>query len=531
MSITVQRLPLAGSPIVNDYLQNFDRVSAFYETGPPSEIESYRRVLTRIQDSRDPSDWDALADAYDGDDPEIRAQLERVIEGRGVFVATGQQAGLFVSPLFTLYKALTAARLAQQLEEELDVPVMALFSVASEDHDWQEVDHTHLVNVENELVRIGVAGPTDPEGPRPPVERIELGRDIEDALEHLVQATPDTDFKASVLESLRESYRPGRPFAQAFQEALGRLLAGRPVLISRTGHRFVKHRSRGLLWSEWERREEGEKRLRERVRGLEESGYSAQVPMAEGATNLFFDGSLGRDRVMYEGGEAVLRRSGERLSEDELQEVLQSSPERVSPGALLRPVTEAAAFPVVASVGGPGEIAYLAESHAIFDLHGVPAPVVVPRASLRLLESKVGRVLEKYEVEPADLTDGGAIDRLVKEHAPEELKEALDRLKSEVDERLSEISEVAVRFDPGAKSAVGSGKKAVFGGIRDLEKRLEGRVKEKNQVMQQQLEKAAVHLFPNGRPQERELNPYQYLIRYGESLLDEIYENALTPLD
>jgi uncharacterized protein YllA (UPF0747 family) len=194
-------------------------------------------------------------------------------------------------------------------------------------------------------------------------------------------------------------------------------------------------------------------------------------------------------------------------------------------------VAEAAAFPVVAYVGGPGEIAYLAESHALFDQQGVPAPVVVPRASMRLVESKVGRVLEKYEVEADDLADARAIDQLVKQQAPTELKEALNRLKGVADERLAEIAEIAVRFDPGAKSAVGSGKGAVFGGIRDLEKRLEARVKEKNQVMQQQLEKAAVHLHPNGRPQERVLSPYPYLIRYGEELLSELYENALTPLD
>lgn len=530
MSLTVQRLSLQGSSLVDDYINAFDRVSRFYQTGPASNIESYRRVAERIHASRDDPHWNQLSDALAADE-EVRRQLQRLIEGRGVFVATGQQAGLFVSPLYTLYKALSAARLARQLEERLGLPVMALFSVASEDHDWHEVDHTHLLDLENRLVRITVDGPTDPEGPSPPVERVTVGQDIEDALDKLVQLTPDTEFRDTVLDPLRNAYRPGRPFAEAFQQTLAGLLRGLPVLLSRTAHPFVKQRSRAVLWADWEARRESERCLLKRAEELEGSGYPVQVPIARSTTNLFLEGRLGRDRIVYEGDEAVLRRSGERLSESELKEVLEETPGRVSPGALLRPVAEAVAFPVVAYVGGPGEIAYLAESHALFDLHEVPAPVVVPRASLRLIESKVGRVLEKFEVEPDDLADAQAIDRLVKRQTPTELREALNRLKGAADERLAEIGEIAVRFDPGAKSAVGSGKSAVFGGIGDLEKRLEARVKEKNQVMQQQLEKAAVHLYPNGRPQERVLSPYQYLVRYGPELLDEVYENALTPLD
>ncbi|KPK55846.1 MAG: hypothetical protein AMS21_13215 [Gemmatimonas sp. SG8_38_2] len=510
-------------------------MSAFFNAGPPAQIESYRRVAELIRASWPESRWAALEEAFHPADAKASVRLQDLIRGRGVFVATGQQAGLFVSPLLTLYKALTAARLAQQLQSLLGFPVMPLFSTASEDHDWAEVDHTCVIDLENHLLRLSVQGPGtgDSEDRHPSVELIEIGPNIDDTLDVLDQITPDSEFKASVLTPLREAYRPGASFSAAFESALGYLLREHGFLLARTAHPYVKGASRQLLWTEWEKREESEALLHERVSTLEAAGYKAQVPIARDSSNLFLDGPLGRDRLTRVGSGARLRRSKVQLSEDDLAEIIQSTPARVTPGALLRPVTEAQAFPVVAYVGGPSEIAYLAESQVLFDLHGVPAPVVVPRAAFQLVEPKTSRVLEKYKVEPQDLAGDSTatLNRLLKERTAPGLQASLSALRASVSAALDDVESEAVAFDPGASSAVGSGKRAVFESINALEAKIQARIKEKNQVMRQQLEKAALHLYPGGRPQERVLNPYPYLVRYGEELLNDIYAAVVTPLD
>jgi bacillithiol biosynthesis cysteine-adding enzyme BshC len=534
MTVSIERLPLKGPAICAAYIDAYSSVSSFYNAGPPTQLESYRRVADRVRESEPAARWAALADGLHPADPEVAARLDRLVQGRGVFVATGQQAGLFVSPLLTLYKAMTAARLAQQLEESLGIPVMALFSTASEDHDWNEVNHTHVVDLQNQLVRISVQGPGgDSSATSPPVERIEVGPHVEQALAELDQATPDSEFKASILAPLRDAYRPGRGFAEAFESALGQLLQAHSFLLVRTAHPHVKRASRDLLWSEWARRQESEARLLERVERLEAAGFEAQVPVSRGATNLFLDGSLGRDRLVQDGAGARLRRSREPLSEAELREILDNTPGRISPGVLLRPVSEARAFPVVAHVGGSSEIAYLAQSQVLFDLHGVPAPVVVPRASFQLVEPKVARVLQKYDLDAQALAGDAAatISRLLKQRTPPELQESLAALRESVSAALEQVESAAIDFDPGAKSAMGSGKRVVFEAIKTLEAKLQTRVKEKNQTMAQQLQKAAVNLYPGGRPQERVLNPYPYLIRYGPSLLEQIYARVATPLE
>ncbi len=534
MSLIVRPLGLQGPALARAYAYGDPSVTCYYLAGPAHDLDSYSRVIERIRTGSSPDRWRLLSEAFQPSDAGARQKLEEVVEHKGVFVATGQQAGLFVGPLFTLYKALTAARLAEQLEAKLGVPALPLFSVASEDHDWAEVDHTHIVDLANQLVRLSVKASevTGADGPSPPVERISLGEDIETALGKLIESTPESEFKADVIEPLRSAYRVGRPFAAAFQSMLAHLLRRRPFLVVRTADPYVKHRSRDLLWAEWLRRKESNARLKRRTDELTAAGFEAQVPVKDGTTNLFVDGPLGRDRLVWEDDAAILRRAQKRLTSAGLRDLLDRRAEAVSPGALFRPVTEAQAFPVAAHVGGPSEVAYLAQSQVLFDLHRIPAPVVVPRASFVLIEPKVERVLEKYGLASEDLEGDikPVISRLLQDLTPPDLQGSLEELRRSVTAALERVEGAAVTFDPGAKSLLGSGKQAICAAIGALESKLQGRVREKNETVQQQIEKAAVNLYPGGQAQERLLNPLPYLIRYGEGLLDSIYARITTPL-
>ncbi|UCF19523.1 MAG: bacillithiol biosynthesis cysteine-adding enzyme BshC [Gemmatimonadota bacterium] len=534
MTIAIDRQSLEGSQLFSAYLQDYLSVARFYPAGSPADLGSYRKVLEQIHTSWADSRWQALREVGHVASPAIRARLEELVEEKGVLISTGQQAGLFLGPLYTIYKALTAARLAELLEKSLGVPVMPMFTVASEDHDWGEVDHTYLIDLENQLVRLAVHAPgmDDPQAPSTPVERIPVPSDIEQAVAKLVQVTPNSEFKVSLLDPLRMAYRPGRSFAEAFQDAFESLLGRYGFLVQRTASPYVKRATRELLWSEWRRRHQSSERLLRRSAELKAADFAEQVAVTEKSTNLFYDGPLGRDRILMEDGEGRLRRAGDRLSELELRAALEGSPERVSPGALLRPVTEAHAFPVVAYVGGPAEIAYLAQSQVLFELHGVPSPVIVPRNAFLLIEPKVARVLEKYEMAPTDLAGDprAMVNRQLEERTPPTLRDSLARLREMVTAGLGAVEEAALEFDPGSTGTVGKSAKAVQQSIDALEAKLQARVRERHDIMKQQLLKAALNLYPEGRPQERVLNAYPFLVRYGEALLDDIYSLVRTPL-
>src|SRR5260370_9287416 len=94
-------------------------------------------------------------------DPGVRAAVlpgpgrDRLAAGDVLAVTTGQQPGLFTGPLYTIHKALSAIALAQRLERERRVPVVPVFWVAGDDHDFVEANPTAFLNSAGGLTRIG----------------------------------------------------------------------------------------------------------------------------------------------------------------------------------------------------------------------------------------------------------------------------------------------------------------------------------------------------------------------------------------
>lgn len=196
----------------------------------------------------------------------------------------------------------------------------------------------------------------------------------------------------------------------------------------------------------------------------------------------------------------------------------------VSPNVLLRPVVEAAVFPTVAYVAGPGEIAYLAQLAPLFEAHGVSAPVVVPRRTVTLVESKIRKVLDKFGLEPP------ALDRafhelagdIARDELPGSVREALGRLKGSIGQGTAALTEAARDVDPTLKGPISHARSVAFDAVAEAEKKIVQAVKRENEIALQQLEKAQLHLYPGGTPQERRLNVFYYLVRYGEELLTEL---------
>ncbi|HPS01661.1 MAG TPA: bacillithiol biosynthesis BshC, partial [Candidatus Sumerlaeota bacterium] len=83
-----------------------------------------------------------------GEHAAVKRNIEALGDPATRVVVAGQQAGLFLSPLYILYKALAAVRWAERLTDLLEQPVVPVFWVASDDHDFEEVRHTVYLNRE-----------------------------------------------------------------------------------------------------------------------------------------------------------------------------------------------------------------------------------------------------------------------------------------------------------------------------------------------------------------------------------------------
>ena len=424
---------------------------------------------------------------------------DRLAAGEVLVVTTGQQPGLFTGPLYTIYKALSAAALARCLEAERKVPVVPVFWVAGDDHDFAEANHVSVLNAAGDVTRI-VLRERSADAPLMPLYRERCGPEIGAALQALRAALPETEFKNDALAWLEAAYRPEANLADAGADALNRLLAARGIAVFRAYDRAAKRAAAPWL-----------------LRALD-------VTLPDGLSPVLVEGSAGRDRLRGAGDASVTRRSGERFTPEAIKRIAAESPEQLSPNVLLRPVIEAALFPTVAYAAGPGEMEYLPEAAPLYAHLGVVAQTPVPRWSGLLLESRVEKVLEKHGLTPDDFRDPpGVLEaRLARAAVPAEVTDTLARLRAELDSQYGRLATEIARLDPTLERSVQSARNAALAGTHEVEKKLIASVKRADETLTGQVARARAALAPEGKPQERGLTVVTFLARYGPGLLDAI---------
>lgn len=520
LELLVGRLP--GSRLVSDYLDRRPSALAFFR-GDPTRAASYAAAAEAATANFDRAARARAVESVYAPTPAVRARLDRLVEEGGLFVTTGQQPGLFTGPLYSVYKALTAVRLASALEDLLERPVIPLFWVASEDHDWREVDHTYAVSVSNELRRVELDNA--PERGDRPVHRVPMGGAIVPALEEFLSLFPDNDFKPAWARRLRSAYAPANSLGEAFTQVLADWLGPLGMAFVDASALPLKRASEALFSAVLDGAAEHEALLGGTAERLRQAGYHVQVPILAGGVNLFFEGNSGRERIYRSGRNFRLRHSGELLTRGRILAASSADPRVLSPNVLLRPVVESTVFPVVSYVAGPGEIAYFAQLDELFELCGSRMPVIHPRLSVTVVEPKIRKALGKLGLSLQDLARpfGELAGHVVQDDVPDAVRQALDDLRGCIGRGVEELSRAAATLDPTLRGPAKHVRTVSFDALEQMRKKIIHSLKREKQTKLGQLEKAQVHLYPRGGPQERSLNSCYYLMRYGREFLETLH--------
>jgi bacillithiol biosynthesis cysteine-adding enzyme BshC len=524
LSLRIEVSTLRGGRLLDDYLSGADAAAAFY-AGHPYDPEAYRRKLEEVRARfADPAARERASSAMTPTTPRAAERLRRFVREGGAMVTTGQQAGLFGGPLYTLHKALTAVRLAEALERELGVLVLPVFWVASEDHDFAEVNHAYAVDGAGELRRLAVGA-----GKRLPrsMSRTRLAAEVEEVREAYLEAIGAGD-DGDRLRGILSPYRAGETVAGAFREALSRLFAderhgGLDLYLTQADDPQLKAASLPVLLGEAERAAEHERRVAGQTVRLEEAGYAPQVVVLEGATNLFYESEVaGRERLHREGGELVARESGRRFTAEEVEHELRAHPGRFSPNVFLRPVVESAVFPTLAYVGGPAETAYFAQIRPLFEAFGIRMPLVFPRLSATLVPGEAEETRAELGLQVAELAlpEHEALERLAHRHLPPEVEHRLAELRRAVVEGFAGVMDAAGELGPDLALALGGRRNAALLEVARAERKVVRHFKQRHPGLLGGLRRVRNHLRPLGLPQERVLTVFQYLARRPSLLRD-----------
>lgn len=510
---------LGGGPLVRDYLAGRD-LSAFY-TGHFTDPAAYERKATEVAARLNATSRARVADAIEplGD---ARSRLDSILKGNGFFITTGQQPALFGGPLYTLYKILGAIRLADALERRLSRPVLALFWVGSDDHDWDEANHSALIDPDHHVRRITVRAQEDL--PPLPLSARAWGPGIEDAVDEFLSLLPDTVHADEIAAHVREAYRPELTVTQSFTATIRWLLHDRRVAIIDSAHPSLRRAAADIMRVEAERSVEHARVLQHQTGRVESLGYAAQVDIAPDASNLMLIDEQGRDRLIRTGRGWRTRRTGGFIAEDRLLELIETRPDSFSPNVLLRPVVESAVLPTIAYVAGPGELSYFSQIGCLFQAHGILPPIVVPRPSVTLIEPKVRQVLDRLGMQPDELRRPfrEVVADLISAEMPADVQRSLDALRESIATGYDELASVAERIDPVLRSALNGGRNASLLEVNAAEKRIRAQLRRVHEVRIEQLRRAAAHVQPGGAPQERVLGPLPFVAAEGRELVERI---------
>ncbi|HET7322463.1 MAG TPA: bacillithiol biosynthesis cysteine-adding enzyme BshC [Longimicrobiaceae bacterium] len=502
---------------MQDYLHGRAPASGFFQ-GSPFDLDSFRRKLEEVRARFGRAERERAAGALRPTSPAARERLHRFVEEGGAVVTTGQQAGFLTGPLYTVYKALTAARLADHLQERLGVIVVPVFWTASEDHDWEEANHADLLVPRHGVQRVRLPG--SPTLPRPMSETY-LSQDVRNVLDSISQLIGSEPYADECMKLVRAAYSPGESVAGAFSELLGELLAPFDVCLTDAADPVLKRASVPVLRRALTDAHAQEAILAGRTKEIEEAGYGAQVAVLPGATNVFYEGDAGRERLYRRGDHFVGNDSGTRLTPEELEEVLEHDPKLLSPNVFLRPVVESAVFPTLAYVAGPGEASYFAQLGPLFPEFGMQAPVIFPRGSATLVEPAVARLAERLGMGAADLAGPWHEVRhaTARRAVAPELQEALARLSRAVADGYAAAMAQAGAVDPELPLALASLRNEALANVGEAEQSVVRHVKRREALLLEQVARLRANLRPEGELQERVLNVLPFLARHGGGLL------------
>ena len=531
--LRVESLPFSEIPgqsrLFLEYLADPLSLKRFY----PSAVASHTNVSARIPevlaDYR--TDRDVLCDALANQNREFGAaakSFESIDLLRGsdtVAVLTGQQAGLFTGPLYTIYKALSAVRMAQCLQGR-GFNAVPVFWAATEDHDFEEVSTASVVGRDGTHLSVKYDKRSAIDGRS--VGSIELDESIEISIRELFDSLPATEFSDPLRREIGSAYSEGRSFGAAFASLISSLFSKFGLIVVDPLDNRIKQLASPIYVEGVKSADEIVDAIRTRSERLVNEGYHAQVLVEDDYFPLFWHDDEGVRRPLKRSRDGGIAVSGRKkaFSREELIEIASETPERLSPGVMLRPVVQDYLFPAVCYFGGGAEIAYFAQNSEAYRILGRPITPIFHRQSFTVVGAKQARTLAKYDLELADLFKGleNLLPQIIERFIDPQNARLFPDAEEKINTELNRLDQQLSQLDPTLAANLATRRRKIVYHIAALRDKYRRARLRKDEEANRQIRSLFESLLPDGHLQERTLNVSMFLNRYGDYFIDWIYD-------
>ncbi|MDF9800744.1 bacillithiol biosynthesis cysteine-adding enzyme BshC [Catalinimonas alkaloidigena] len=491
------------SPIFLDYINNKDTLQKFHSRRP--DLKSFEKQLqekTFSQASRQRLQA-VLRKQYTSvaQPTEVTQNIEKLGDSKTFTVTTGHQLNIFTGPLYFIYKIVTTINCCKQLNEAYpEYHFVPVYWMASEDHDFEEINHFHLFGND-------YSWRTDQKGA--------VGRFTTENIQAILDELPGK------VEVFNKAYKQHKYLADAVRCYVNELFGKHGLLVLDADHAELKADFRSVMKDDLVNHS-AKKYVEACSKELNELDYKTQVFPRE--INLFYLDEQLRERIEKIGDSFVVLNSELKFSEAGLMEALERHPEKFSPNVILRPLYQETILPNLAYVGGPSELAYWLQLKSMFEYYQLPFPILLPRNFGLVINKSNERKLNKVPIQTKDLflDSQSLIRKFVEANAENSL--SLNEEQQEISKVFDAIRSKAIDVDKSLEGLVGKEEKNTLKILHNIEKRLKKSEEQNQEIHVKQLESLKDKLFPDGSLQERKENFLNFYIN-NPAFLDEVLEH------
>lgn len=462
----------------------------------------------------------------------VVSSLIKLKKENSTVVIGGQQAGILTGPLYTIHKVISIIALAKQKEEELKIPVVPVFWIAGEDHDFQEVNHLFIEKNNKIEKRVYPEKVHD----KRMISNVLINQEIcKNWVEEIIQSFGETEHTKELLQVMDKAISESKTYVDLFAYLIMHLFKDSGLLILDSGDENIRKLEKEFFLEQLNSFEEITKGVKQQQDELNRHGFSNTIEISNEAVNIFYYDEAHNERVLLEYSEEknmLIGKDGHlQFTKEQILEIAREFPEKLSNNVVTRPLMQEWLFPTLAFIAGPGEIAYWAELKPAFEWFGLKMPPIVPRINITLLDRSIETAMNELNLDIYEtLTIGTEKKKREFLHSlkDEILEKLFEKTKQEFLQNYKQIESYLQKEDIGLLPLLKKNEEVLVKQLMFMEDKLEKAAQMKFDIIINKFDKVENALWPAGSPQERMLNGLYYLNQYGPNFINDLLECSFT---
>ncbi|MDQ0215232.1 bacillithiol biosynthesis cysteine-adding enzyme BshC [Oikeobacillus pervagus] len=458
--------------------------------------------------------------------PKVQHSIEKLKMPNSTVVIGGQQAGLLTGPLYTIHKILSIIKLAEEQEKNLQIPVVPVFWIAGEDHDFQEVNHVFVEK--NSRMEKSIYP-----------ERLVEKRMVSDILfnkdqmnqwiREVISYFGETDHTKKLIQLMDEAIQQTETMTELFSYIISELFKDSGLLLIDAAFPPLRRLEKPFFEQLITNNQLLNQKVLSQQADIKRTGFSPAIEFSDNAANLFIYHDHERILLEYDDStKSFIGKNGEASwTQEEFMQLLERSPEKFSNNVVTRPLMQEWLFPTLAFIAGPGEIAYWAELKQAFEFFHMKMPPIVPRLNVTILERDKEKYIKEFQLEIENVLSEG-VEREKQQYwetvKEEGLHDLVEQTATQLFYQYQEIQKRAEELDKGLLPIIEKNLKIHHHQLEYLKQKTDQLIEKQHEVVLNRYDQVNCSLRPNNGPQERVWNVFYFLNQYGLDFIDELLQ-------